>query len=99
MVKGFSHITCAPASRAALACAKWWPGGLPTTTMSGLRGDDLVPVVGRLLEPEVVLDPRQQRGVASVDDGELDLTRVTPPDEIGQMRADGPGTCADDAQT
>jgi len=52
--------------------------------------DDLVPVVGRPLEAEVVLDALEQLGVAPVDDGELHLARIAASDEVGQMRADGP---------
>ncbi len=56
--------------------------------------DDVVPIGRGLREPEILLDLREEFGIPAVDDGELDLVSVTL--EVRQMRADGPGSGADD---
>ena len=63
----------------------------------GLGLEDLAPIRGRLLEAELVLDPPQQVRVPPVHDRELDLVLMGL--EVRQMRADGPRSRADDAQT
>ena len=96
-VNGFSHITCAPASRAALACSWWNPGGLPMTTMSGRSAMTSCQSVVALREAVTLGDPVEELRVAAVDDREVDLVAV--PLEVRKMRADGPGAGTDDAQS
>ncbi len=50
-----------------------------------LGGDDLLPVGGRLSEVEGLPDALEDVGVAAVDDGQLDLTRVTTSHQVGQV--------------
>jgi hypothetical protein len=59
--------------------------------------DDVAPVGSGLGEPEVLLDLGKEVGIPTVDDRELDLVGVTL--EVRQMRADGPGSGADDPET
>ncbi len=98
MVNGFSHMTCAPASSAALALLLVVAGRAADDDDVRLLGDDVVPVRRGLRECRTSsLIRASSVRVAPVDDGELDLVPVTSTDQVGQVRADGPRPGPDDA--